>query len=49
MIQKPKINANDLLTHDEYIPPHIPIAALKPIGISFSRFYTSQGIVAIVF
>ena len=47
MRQKPKIFANDLLASNYYIPPRIPIDALKPIGISLSRFSNNQGIVAI--
>lgn len=38
MKQKTKIDANDLLTQKSYLKFNIPIAALKPIGSSFSRF-----------
>ncbi len=42
MIQKPKIVANDLLDDEDLFPSRIPIEALKPIGISLSRFIKTK-------
>jgi hypothetical protein len=42
MKQKPKIDANDLLTNSSYFLAPYSIEALKPIGISLSRFTKTQ-------